>query len=611
MKAPDNEQRPPKTGFNLIRKWPFSWQDVFHGLFAPRQIREGWRFLLVELFVALALSVTYFFLVQEYAAGSPNNFTNGWVFTACDVPGFHLGTLGDVWKGRLSGLMLSGWLFDFLVNNNGYEIADYLRLFGLYQAVWLFLLFFVVILALRHSLLINLGIFAGLIYDFTPASGLYFYPWDLPATLFFTLAVLFFARRQLWLMAACACAGCFFKETVLVCAILPLFSHYEKWWKRISIFAGIVFIYMVGKKLLLSQLHLSVAAFSMNNATNVGGLFRPTILLRNLEELFSPTWNHPIFANAGTMVAVLLLCWRRRLLPYMALIVVFLAGQVMYGGFNEFRIFMQLLPLSLILLCERWREYEARRLPEKAESVELPPGGGAATAHMGESSAAWHLRATFPALMPLSLALIVLSSGMAFWQYAVIFEDLRPANRAASGIGRHVVEPRGHVPDLAVENEMLRAGAQRLSIKYEALRTGYTKAELELAGISAGKGQDAEAINCYRQVLEWDTNSITAQSSLAWLLATAANAKLRDGNEAVSLAERACQTVQDQDASLLEILAAAYAEAGRFSDAVATAQKARALAQAHGEADVVAATDRFLDLYRAGHAYHRGSQTGK
>jgi hypothetical protein len=191
------------------------------------------QFLFLELFVALSLSVTYYFLVGYFASGSPNNTTNSWVFTSCSVPVFHLQELGDVWKGRLSGLLLSGWLFDFLVKNDTYSMDRFFQLFGSYQGLWLFLLFLSVIFASRHSLLINLGIFAGLMYNFSPAAGLYFYPWDLPATLFFTLAVLFFERRQMLLMALATCAGCFFKETVLVCALLVLFARHWRWGKRI------------------------------------------------------------------------------------------------------------------------------------------------------------------------------------------------------------------------------------------------------------------------------------------------------------------------------------------------------------------------------------------
>jgi hypothetical protein len=304
-----------KKGRNPFRTWLLDCWRAMGGNFDVRAGGTKWRLLFFELFVALSLSVTYYFLVEYFAVGSSNNSTNGWVSTSCSIPVFHLQQLGDVWKGRLSGLLLSGWLFDFLVKGNTFPIDQYSCLFGLYQSLWLFLLFLTVIFALRHSLFINLGIFAGLMYNFSPASGLYFYPWDLPATLFFTLAVLFFERRQMWLMAAAACAGCFFKETVLVCALLALFAGHWKWGKRVLMFGGIVAVYVLGKKILLSQLHFHVAAFSMDNATNLAGLFRPGLLVENFKALFSPTFNHAIFANAGTLAAVLVLGWRRRFLP--------------------------------------------------------------------------------------------------------------------------------------------------------------------------------------------------------------------------------------------------------------------------------------------------------
>ena len=551
-------------------------QAAMGGAFGFRQGGSTRRLLFVELFVALSLSVAYYFLVENFSAGSPNNLTNGWVFTSCSIPGFHLDKLGDVWKGRLSGLLLSGWLFDFLVRDNTFSIAQYFRLFGLYQSAWLFLIFLAVIYALRHSLFINLGIFAGLMYNFSPASGLYFYPWDLPATLFFTLAVLFFERRQMALMAVAVCAGCFFKETVLVCALLALFAGHWKWGKRILAFAGIIAVYVVGKKFLLSRLDFPVAAFSMGNATNLAGLLRPAILTENFRELFSPTLNHAIFTNAGTLVAVLLLGWRRRFLPYTALIVAFLAGQAMYGGFNEFRIFMQVLPLSLILLSERWQEQAG------------PDAAGRPTAGTG---AAWEVRETFPALIPLTIVLIGLSTGIAAWRYCNIFENLRPDRRAQSELGRHVVKPEGDVSDLATECQLLRSG--------------YADAELKLAMISEDNQQLSDAINHYQRALELDTNSVPALNNLAWLRASASDPHLRNGGEAVRLAERACQLTQNKKASLVGILAAAYAEAGRFDDAIATAQKARTMALAQGQQEIAARNEQLLELYKSGRAYHQ------
>ena len=378
--------------------------------------KSFWPTLFLELLLALSLSVAYYFLVKNFAMGVPNNTTNLMVFSSCSTSHFHLGELGDVWKGRLSGLLLSGSLFDFLMKDNtSFRIDQYSSIFGLYQSVWLFLVFVVVICALRHSLFINLGIFAGLMYNFSPASGLYFYPWDMPSTLFFTLAVLFFERRHMALMAAAICVGCFFKETVLACAVLALFASHWKWWKRVLLFAVIVAVYVVGKKILLSQLHFTVAALSMENATSVAGLVRPTILMGNLKTLFTPTFNHAVFANAGTVAAVLVLGWRRRFLPYMAVILLFLGGQFMYGGFSEFRIFMQMLPLSLILLSERWQDYA---------------GSGMATQLPLKPAPAWAVRGTFPILIPIAILLMGLSTVVPAWRYQALCENIKPDHQA-------------------------------------------------------------------------------------------------------------------------------------------------------------------------------------
>jgi hypothetical protein len=105
----------------------------------PGASKAAPRFVL-ELFVILCLAVCYYFLVRNFALGVGNNHTNSWVFTACSQSGYHLDKLYDWWKGRLSGTLLSGSLFDLLVKDDGYQIEQYAMLFGLYQAFWLLVL---------------------------------------------------------------------------------------------------------------------------------------------------------------------------------------------------------------------------------------------------------------------------------------------------------------------------------------------------------------------------------------------------------------------------------------------------------------------------------------
>jgi tetratricopeptide (TPR) repeat protein len=92
-------------------------------------------------------------------------------------------------------------------------------------------------------------------------------------------------------------------------------------------------------------------------------------------------------------------------------------------------------------------------------------------------------------------------------------------------------------------------------------------------------------------------------NDLAWFLATSQQAEDRDGVRAVRFAERACELTDRQIPVLVGTLAAAYAEAGRFKEAIETAQQARALAQAAGQAEVAEKNRQLLELYRSGKAY--------
>jgi lipopolysaccharide biosynthesis regulator YciM len=96
-------------------------------------------------------------------------------------------------------------------------------------------------------------------------------------------------------------------------------------------------------------------------------------------------------------------------------------------------------------------------------------------------------------------------------------------------------------------------------------------------------------------------------NNLAWALATSPDASKRDGKRAVQLAERACDLTQYQQPIMVGTLAAAYAEAGRFDDAVATAQKARDIALALGQKDIAGNNQHLLELYKSGRAFHEAA----
>jgi tetratricopeptide (TPR) repeat protein len=89
-------------------------------------------------------------------------------------------------------------------------------------------------------------------------------------------------------------------------------------------------------------------------------------------------------------------------------------------------------------------------------------------------------------------------------------------------------------------------------------------------------GRIDEAIASYRQALRLQPDLQEALNNLAWVLATGKEAKFRDGAEAVRLAEHAARLTGSNYGDALDTLSAAYAEAGRFPDAIAAAQRALA-----------------------------------
>jgi tetratricopeptide (TPR) repeat protein len=126
----------------------------------------------------------------------------------------------------------------------------------------------------------------------------------------------------------------------------------------------------------------------------------------------------------------------------------------------------------------------------------------------------------------------------------------------------------------------------------------------QLAEAAQTKGQVAEAIAQYSEALRLEPDLPTALNNLAWIRAAHSEAKLRDGAEAVRLAERACRVTGYKQAVLVGTLAAAHAEAGRFDQAVAMAKEARALALAAGQNDLAEKDQQLLELFKARQPYH-------
>jgi spermidine synthase len=154
---------------------------------------------------------------------------------------------------------------------------------------------------------------------------------------------------------------------------------------------------------------------------------------------------------------------------------------------------------------------------------------------------------------------------------------------------------------------------QALGYLTEALESEPDKAEVhyDMALFLSKQGRTADAIKHYSEALDLSPYYSDASNNLAWILATNGNPKVRDGLKAVRLAETACKISGYKDVFLLDTLAAAYAEAGRFEDARQTARQAFKLSLAAGYESLAEDIKHRLEMYNSNRPYREdGSFSG-
>jgi tetratricopeptide (TPR) repeat protein len=139
----------------------------------------------------------------------------------------------------------------------------------------------------------------------------------------------------------------------------------------------------------------------------------------------------------------------------------------------------------------------------------------------------------------------------------------------------------------------------------EALRINpvFAEAYYNLGVVQFQQGAAAEAIANIEKSLEIQPANVAAQGKLAWILAAAPQTAVRDGARAVQLATQASHSSGGNNAVILRTLAAAYAEAGQYPDAIQIAQRALQLADAQSNTVLVNALLREIKLYEAGRPF--------
>ena len=133
----------------------------------------------------------------------------------------------------------------------------------------------------------------------------------------------------------------------------------------------------------------------------------------------------------------------------------------------------------------------------------------------------------------------------------------------------------------------------------EAIRhdRGDAVASSNLAGVLMDEGKHERAAALYSKALKEKPNLPAALLGLATIRATSSDPTLREGNQAVELAAKACELTRYQDPRALDILGMAYAQAGRFADAIHAAGRAQWIARSAGDKAWVNSIEQRVKLY--------------
>jgi Flp pilus assembly protein TadD len=123
-------------------------------------------------------------------------------------------------------------------------------------------------------------------------------------------------------------------------------------------------------------------------------------------------------------------------------------------------------------------------------------------------------------------------------------------------------------------------------------------------------GRVAEAISQYEKVIQLSPNHIQARNDLAWILACNPDPHIRNGARAVDLALRADQLSGGQNPVVIGTLAAGYAEAGNFSEAVATGKRACQAARAQTNSVLAGLLEKRQQRYQTGSPWRDTTETG-
>jgi hypothetical protein len=201
------------------------------------------------------------------------------------------------------------------------------------------------------------------------------------------------------------------------------------------------------------------------------------------------------------------------------------------------------------------------------------------------------------------VALIALGvNGVLLHRYVTLWKNSETLFAHAIAVTPPNYKARFCLANALIDQGRTTEGVEQLRVCLE-INPSFADAYGRLAFLATRSGQFNDAVAHYRKALELRPDLPDALNNLAWLLATCADASIRDGKQAVTLATRACELTGYQKTIYMGTLAAAYAEAGQFDEAIRTGLQAQANALNWGETELANRNAQLVEEYRAARPY--------
>ena len=181
------------------------------------------------------------------------------------------------------------------------------------------------------------------------------------------------------------------------------------------------------------------------------------------------------------------------------------------------------------------------------------------------------------------------------------YAEARDLGREWLAVSPYDVEAHSALAYASTETGDLVSAAQQLAYVM-VFRPGVEQVHAQLRQTLLSLAKDPDSLQRLRQVAANAPDSPRMLDELAWLLATYPDSNSRDGSEAVRLAQRACFLTERRIPALLDTLAAAYAEAEDFPNAINAAEEALNRARSSGDSDAARLSENILALLRENRA---------